>query len=72
LARKPEEGIVSDEEESQLSELSTEAFGKFLTALEQEGIPEEVRARLRQTLLIEPKLSEAALRAAVFGEDSSQ
>lgn len=63
---------MSDEEESQLSELSTEVFEKFLTALEQAGIPEEVRARLRQTLLSDPKFSDAALRTAVFGEESPQ
>ena len=63
---------MSEEEELHLSELSTEVFEKFLTAIEQAGIPEEVRARLRQTLLVDPKFSDAALRTAVFGEDSPQ
>lgn len=63
---------MSDEEESQLSELSTEVFQKFLTALEQAAIPEEVRARLRQTLLVDLKSSDSALRTAVFGEESQQ
>lgn len=63
---------MSDEEESQLSELSTEVFEAFLTALEQAGTPEEIRVRLRQTLLVDAKFSDAALRAAVFGEESPQ
>lgn len=63
---------MSDESQLQLSELSTEVFEKFLIALEQTGIPEDVRARLHETLLVDPKLSDAALRAAVFGEESPQ
>lgn len=63
---------MDDESQSQLSELSTEVFEKFLTALEQAGIPEEVRLRLRKTLLVDQKMSDAALRAAVFGEELPQ
>jgi hypothetical protein len=63
---------VSDEAQSQLSELSTEVFEKFLAELEQAGIPEEVRARLRDALLVRPRLSDVALRAAVLGEDATQ
>lgn len=63
---------MSHEAQVQLSELATEVFDKFLAALEQEGIPEEVRARLRRTLLVDPKFSDAALRTAVFGEESPQ
>lgn len=63
---------MDEESQSQLSELSTEVFEKFLSALEQAGIPGEVRARLRKTLLVDPKLSDAALRAAVFGEELPQ
>lgn len=63
---------MSDEPESQMSELTEDVFKKFLVALEQEGIDAEVRARLHQTLLVDPKFSDAVLRAAVFGEESSQ
>lgn len=63
---------MTEESQSQLGELSAEVFEKFLAELEHAGIPEEVRARLRQTLLIDPKFSDAALRTAVFGEESSQ
>ncbi|MCP5359890.1 MAG: hypothetical protein R3E75_08175 [Steroidobacteraceae bacterium] len=63
---------MSEESQSQIGELSAEVFEKFLAELEQAGIPEEVRGRLRQTLLIDPKFSDAALRTAVFGEESSQ
>lgn len=63
---------MDEESQSQLSELSTEVFEKFLTALEQAGIPDEVRARLRKTLLIDSKMSDSALRAAVFGEELLQ
>lgn len=63
---------MGDEAQSQLSELSTEVFEKFLAELEQAGIPEEVRARLRDALLVRPRLSDVALRAAVFGEEAPQ
>lgn len=63
---------MSEELQASIGELSTEVLEKFLAGLEQEGIPDEVRARLRQTLLVESKFSDTALRNAVFGEDAQQ
>lgn len=59
-------------DEALATQLSTEVFEKFLAELEQAGIPEEVRARLAQTLLVDVKLSDATLRLAVFGEELPQ
>lgn len=42
-------------------------FEAFLKELEVVGVDEPTRARLGKTLLVERKLNEPALRAAVFG-----
>lgn len=63
---------MTEESESHLSELSTEVFEKFLATLEQLELPEEVRTRLRNTLLVDGKLTDTALRAAIFGDEAPQ
>lgn len=63
---------MSDESQAQTSELSTEVFEKFLAGLEQAGISQEICSRLRETLLVDPKFTDTALRSAILGEESQQ
>lgn len=63
---------MSIEKTSQLGELPKEVFEKFVVALEGAELPAEVRERLRATLLVDQKFTDAALRAAAFGEEDGQ
>jgi hypothetical protein len=45
-------------------------FSQFLEELEASDVPKEVSSRLRETLLERKKFTDAALKAAVLGDES--
>lgn len=55
-----------------LSDVPGQVFAKFLETLKESGLPEEVIARLRKTLVTERALTDRALKAAVLGEEPAQ
>jgi hypothetical protein len=52
------------------TDLPAQVFEQFLIDLVSAGIPEEVIARLRKALLEDRAFTDAALKQAVFGEET--
>lgn len=51
-------------------DVPVEVFDKFLNALQEANLPEEVVYRLRVVLLEERNFTDRALKAAVLGEEA--
>lgn len=57
-------------ESNHQSDVPDEVFARFLEVLAKAEMPADVISRLRQTLLVDHKFSDTALKTAVFGEES--
>jgi hypothetical protein len=57
---------------SQTCDVPGQVFDTFIKALVDANVPSEITDRLRQTLLVDKKFNERALRDAVLGEGASQ
>lgn len=55
-----------------LSDVPGQVFNKFLEALKESGLPDELIARLRKTLVTDKTLTDRALKPAVLGEEQAQ
>jgi tripartite-type tricarboxylate transporter receptor subunit TctC len=53
-----------------IPDVPAQVFEKFLQALEDASVSDELIARLRKTLLDDKTFTERALKAAVLGEES--
>ena len=56
--------------DSTQTDVPAQVFEDFIGTLSTGKISEDVIARLRQTLLTDKKFTDAALRAAVFGDEA--
>jgi hypothetical protein len=50
-------------------DVPTQVFEKFVEALREADLPDELVTRMQTTLIEKENLSEAALRTALFGEE---
>ena len=50
-------------------DVPAEIFEKFLQALREAAVPDELVARLRKVLVVERTFTDRALKAAVLGEE---
>lgn len=57
---------------TQVTDVPGQVFQKFLEALKESGLSEELVARLRKTLVTDKALSDRALRIAVLAEEPPQ
>jgi len=55
-----------------LPDVPGQVFLKFLETLKESGLPDELIARLRKTLVTDKTLTDRALKPAVLGEEQSQ
>jgi hypothetical protein len=69
LTRTPPGGHVSTTE-SKPTDVPAQVFEDFLSVLPEQEISADVIARLHQTLLVDKKYTDAAFKAAVFGEEA--
>lgn len=61
---------MSTPEQTPQADVPTQVFESFLTALEKEGVAQEVIQRLRKTLVEEGKFSDKQLKSALFPEET--
>ena len=63
--------IVKKQDPSPFVGVTRDTIEEFLSQLAKRGIDDEILARLRKCILIEGKVAEKALAAAIVGTDSN-